>query len=297
MTGAERGFLLLTGTLGDPERKPLTAAQLRALGARIRSLPKPEEERELTAADLTALGFGPEAARHVVELLEDRELLEVYLRRGSRAGCVPVTRVTESYPGALRRKLGVDCPGCLWARGDLSLLETPMVSLVGSRDLEHENRVFARQVGEQAAKQGFTLVSGNARGADKTAQNACLDAGGKVISVVADELERREPEENLLYLSEEGFDLTFTAQRALSRNRVIHCLGEKTFVAQCAAGSGGTWDGTSKNLRFGWSGVFCYADGSEGSRMLGQLGARLIGMEMLADLRGLQANQMNLFDQ
>lgn len=297
MTGAERGFLLLTGTLGNPDRKPLTVAQLRTLATRIRGLPKPEEERELTAADLTELGFSAEGARRVVDLLEDRELLEVYLRRGSRAGCVPITRVTEEYPRALRRKLGPDSPGCLWARGDVSLLDTPMISLVGSRDLEYKNRAFARQVGEQAAEQGFTLVSGNARGADKTAQDACLNAGGKVISVLADELEHREPGKNLLYLAEDGFELPFTAQRALSRNRVIHCLGEKTFVAQCAAHTGGTWYGTTKNLRFGWSTVFCYDDGSEGSRLLEQMGARLIGREMLTDLRELRANQMNIFDQ
>lgn len=297
MTGAERGFLLLTGYLGDPGRRPLTAAQLRALSARVRLMPKPGEERELTVSDLTAVGCSPEGARHVVELLADRELLELYLCRGSRGGCVPVTRVTEGYPGALLGKLGQDSSGCLWAKGDISLLDTPMVSLVGSRELRPENREFARRAGEEAAKQGFTLVSGNARGADQTAQRACLASGGRVISVVPDELERHVPEENLLYLSEDGYDLPFTAQRALSRNRVIHCLGQKTFVAQCAAGSGGTWDGTSKNLRFGWSDVFCYNDGSEGSRLLEQMGARLIDTIMLANFDALRAKQLSFFDQ
>ena len=104
----------------------------------------------------------------------------------------------------------------------------------------------------RAAEEGLTLVSGNARGADRTAQEACLAAGGRVISIVADELSKQARRRNLLYLSEDDFDGAFSTQRALSRNRCIHALGRMVFVAQSDFGHGGTWDGTVKNLRFGW---------------------------------------------
>jgi DegV family protein with EDD domain len=58
----------------------------------------------------------------------------------------------------------------------LEILKSPGISLVGSRDLNPINEEFAREAGKQAALQSYTLVSGNARGADKTAQNACLAA-------------------------------------------------------------------------------------------------------------------------
>ena len=74
--------------------------------------------------------------------------------------------------------LGDDAPGCLWAKGNLELLSRPMISLVGSRDIMPRNLEFARELGRQAALQGFVLVSGNARGADRAAQSACLEAGG-----------------------------------------------------------------------------------------------------------------------
>ena len=77
-----------------------------------------------------------------------------------------------------------------------------------------------------------------------------------MISVVADRLEDHREKENVLYLSEEGYDMAFSAQRALSRNRVIHALGIKTFVAQSRL-IGGTWDGTTNNLKNGFSSVFC----------------------------------------
>ena len=35
MNNKERGFLLLTGHLGNPERKPLTVAQFRNLANRV----------------------------------------------------------------------------------------------------------------------------------------------------------------------------------------------------------------------------------------------------------------------
>lgn len=287
MTGAEQGFLLLTSHLGNPERPVLTTAQFRILTDRVVHGEVPREERELAVSDLIQLGYGRDMAARIVRLLSEEDLLHHYLHRGHRLDCVPVTRVTEAYPLILRQRLGLDSPGTLWAKGDLSLLNTPAISLVGSRELRPENHRFAEAVGRYAANQGLTLVSGNARGADRAAQEACLAAGGKVISIVADELWKHPVRENVLYLSEEDYDSPFTAQRALSRNRCIHSLGRMVFVAQSDLQKGGTWDGTAKNLHFGWSPVACFRDGSEAALELEQLGAFLIDMEDLKDFEGI----------
>lgn len=287
MNPRERGFLLLTSHLGNPERKVLTVAQLRNLAGRIQGAVPPEENRSLTAADLTALGYGPEMAGRILSLLAEEELLERYLLRGKRMDCLPVTRVSEHYPVIVRQRLGLDSPGCLWVKGDPALLEAPGIALVGSRELRPENAAFAREVGRQAAVQGLVLVSGNARGADRTAQEACLEAGGRVVSIVADELERCPLHSRITYVSEDGFDLGFSAQRALSRNRVIHALGRMAFVAQARLGRGGTWDGVTRNLRLNLSSVACFRDGSDAMQELEQMGAFLVGAEDLRDLSAL----------
>ena len=297
MRGAERGFLLLTGTLGDTNRKPLTVAQLRLLASRVRESRAELQDRDMTVKDLTTLGYPEETAQRILELLSESALLERYLRRGKSAGCVPITRVSDAYPNVLRQRLGLESPGCIWAKGDVSLLDMPKVSLVGSRDILAANRAFAWEVGAQAAKQGYALVSGNARGADRIAQTACLNNGGIVISVVADSLEDKQEQGNILYLGECDFDQPFTAQRAISRNRLIHALPEKTFVAQSAFETGGTWDGTVKNLRHGWSPVFCYDDGSLAFRELQQMGAVGITSGDLVNLKQLHSNNMSFFDQ
>jgi predicted Rossmann fold nucleotide-binding protein DprA/Smf involved in DNA uptake len=282
--------------MGDPERPVMTVPQLRVLARRVTGRELLGEDRELETADLVALGYSGEMARRILSLLAEEARLDHYLSRGRKLGCTPITRVSDGYPLELRKRLGSDSPGCLWARGDIALLDTPKISLVGSRDLLEANRQFAREVGRQAALQGFTLVSGNARGADRTAQDACLAAGGKVISVVADTLADKHHCPGILYLSEDEFDGEFSPYRALSRNRVIHALGAMTFAAQSSYRTGGTWDGTVKNLRFGWSTVYCFDDGSPAMVELEQMGAQLVGMDALRDICALYEAPRNFLE-
>ncbi len=290
MNARERGFLLLTSQLGDPKRRPLSVAQFRTLAARAAQMERPEISRELNMDDIISLGYDRYMASRIVSLLQADRSLDRYISAGHKRDCFPISRVSESYPMQVRQRLGLDAPGCLWAKGDTRLLGTPMIAVIGSRELKEANRDFAESAGRAAARQGITLVSGNAKGADRVAQNACLAAGGKVVCVVADELQKYPVKENMLFLSEDSFDLPFTAHRALSRNRVIHTLGHITLVAQCGLGSGGTWDGTYKNLRSGWSPVFCFDDGSPASAELMLLGTTAIGKEHLKSFSKLQAN-------
>ena len=291
----EYGFLLLTSNLGDPGRKPLTLAQMRELFRCSQQMKGRDISRDVDVYDFVSIGYSPKFAQHVIDLLHDEVLLQYYLTRSRKADCYPITRATEDYPASVRQRLGLDSPGVLWAKGDASILSMPRVSLVGSRDLQSDNALFAIEVGRQAAMRGYALVSGNARGADKLAQNACLKAGGKVISVVADSLADHQKKENVLYLSENSFDEAFSSQRAISRNRVIHSLGYVTFVAQARLHLGGTWDGTEKNLRSGWSPVYCYADESPAQQVLVDMGAQAITLEQLHDFSALPKPAADLF--
>ena len=283
----EQGFLLLTSHLGNPDRRPLTPSQLRLLTKRMTQASPPGDDCELEPRHLIALGLDWELSERIVTLLGDTELLAWYLHRARRLGCVPIPRSDPRYPARIRRRLGPESPGCLWLKGDPSLLKVPSAALVGSRELQPQNREFAAQTGIQAAKQGLALVSGNARGADTVGQNACLAAGGQVICVIADELHTKREQSGVLYISEEDYDAPFSASRALHRNRVIHALGEVTIAAQCSFRKGGTWDGSTANLRYGYTPLCCFRDGSQASQELAQMGARLIGFDELSNLSAL----------
>ncbi len=261
---------------------------MRTLARRVGMLKVDDPNRELSVNDLLSIGYSSEDAQRIITLLNQQEQLQWYLKKAKSMGCYPVTRVSPEYPHKLRIKLGLDCPGCLWAKGDHRLLQMPAVGLAGSRELAPDNLTFAREAGLQAARQGYVLVSGNARGADREAQNACLENGGYVISVVADTMASLTANERILYLSENGFDLFFTPQRALHRNRIVHSLADIMLVAQSGLETGGTWNGTVTNLRGMHSPVFCFQDGSEAIQRLTELGAAVVDLHQLKDLSKLQ---------
>ena len=293
MRGPEQGFLLLTSQLGDPDRKPLSVPQFRELAKRALAAEREVSSRNLAVEDLVALGYDHAMAQRIFGLLSGTNQLREYLRRAADCDCYPVTRLSDAYPLPVRKRLGLDSPGVLWAKGDIALLNRPAVAVVGSRELNEENRKFAEEAGRQIAKQGYILVSGNAKGADQTAQDACLKAGGRVISVVADSLQKKPLVENMLYLSLDDFDKDFSSQRALYRNHVIHSMAALALVAQCTWGKGGTWAGTCMNLRNGWNPVCCFDDGSEAVRQLQNRGAHAITSRELECLDQLQKTPTN----
>ena len=75
MNGRERGFLLLTSHLGNPNRKPLSAPQLRNLADRMSQFSVSLEDRDLSSRDLVKLGYGWDMAERIVALLEEEDLL------------------------------------------------------------------------------------------------------------------------------------------------------------------------------------------------------------------------------
>ena len=116
-----------------------------------------------------------------------------------------------------------------------------------------------------------------------------------MICVLPDRLADHPQNPNILYLCEDSFDLPFQTPRALSRNRVIHALGQCTLVAQCTLGQGGTWDGSTQNLRHSWGPLCCFDDGSDAAKALQDRGARLIRTEDLLDLKDLSTPEPSFF--
>ncbi|MBR6426085.1 MAG: DNA-processing protein DprA [Oscillospiraceae bacterium] len=286
MTGAERGYLMLCCDLGDERVRPLTSGEVEALRAALvrRDLPP---ETELTESVLQQLGVSRPMSGRIIGLLDRERWLDSYLAAAERSGVTVLTCLSPHYPAQLKNRLGGSAPPVLFCRGDAALLTRPCVSLVGSRDLSPMGEAFARRVGALAAKEGLALCSGGARGADRTAQNACRNLGGSVLCIVSDSLLDHDAQERILYVSLDGYRCSFSAARAHARNRIIHALGQAAFVAQCRMGVGGTWSGTAENLRLGLSPVYCQADGSEAAAALEERGAHLVEYDQLLSLRKL----------
>lgn len=294
MTGAEEGVLLLCCSLGIPEPRPLTMAQFRTLGSRVRaSRMAGDPLSDVTSHDLERLGYGQEDAVRISALLRRERALHTYLSAGEARGIYPITRVSPAYPVKISSKQRLSATPVLFAHGDAGLLTQPSVSLVGSRRLNPKNEYFAQAIGELAARDGLVLVSGGAEGADSVAQEACLEHGGSCIIFVADRLIDHRPHPRVLYVSEDGYDLPFSPARALHRNGLIHIQGDRVFAAQCTYGSGGTWKGCMDNLSHHWSDLYVYNDGSDAMEALKSKGA--IGIKLPTNLFDLHNPQQSLF--
>ena len=291
MTAAEWGVLLLCCALPG-EEKPLSLPQFQELGRRVRALGCRGDDplRELTARDLARLGYDAAQSARITRLLAREAQLEQYLRAAAAQGITAVTRLSSQYPARLRHTLGPRCPAVLFAKGEAELLSARCISVVGSRELSGEGRAFAAEAGRRIAAEGFALCSGGAAGADRAAQEACLAHGGSTVIFPAGPLTDCQAPARTLYLAEQAFDAPFSPARALTRNRYLHAMGEKTLVAQCTRCSGGTWEGTTENLRRGYSPVFVHADGTEGAQALIARGA--VPVTELHDLDELQPAQL-----
>ena len=114
-------MLLLCSTLGDESSRPLSYAQFRTLAERARALGPggADLRRDLTAKDLTRLGYAPEEAERIEDLLSREAALHAYLSAAERRSIFPLTRITPGYPAALRALLGDRAPLVLFLRGHL----------------------------------------------------------------------------------------------------------------------------------------------------------------------------------
>lgn len=101
---------------------------------------------------------------------------------------LPITH--PDYPPQLRNI--ADPPPWLYVKGDLALLASPMLAIVGSRNATAQGCRDARAFAQSLAEAGLTIVSGLALGIDAAAHEGAL-TGGRSLAVVGTGLDRVYP--------------------------------------------------------------------------------------------------------
>ncbi|MEJ7695548.1 MAG: DNA-processing protein DprA [Candidatus Limnocylindrales bacterium] len=176
-----------------------------------------------------------------------------------------MTIADDAYPPRLRERLRDSAPPVLFGSGDAGLLRTGGIAIVGSRDADRAATDFTQHFAAAAARGGTPVVSGGARGIDATAMQAAFAAGGSVIGVVPEGVERRLREAatrsavaggQALLVSPYHPLAAFSAGAAMGRNKLIYALSDVAVVVSSAEGSGGTWTGALEALKGGWVPVF-----------------------------------------
>jgi len=148
------------------------------------------------------------------------------------------------YPRALAEL--ENAPPLLTARGDLELLDRPMIAIVGARNASAAACRFARGLAHDLGREDVTVVSGLARGIDSAAHDGSLESG--TVAVIAGGIDFYYPPENEARqkdIAERGLLIAEmppgTEPRARHfpyRNRIIAGLAAGTVVVEAAPRSG-----------------------------------------------------------
>ena len=266
LTSDSQAILLLTGHFGgktQSDARPLSATEYSRLAYWLR-------DRELRPGDL----LDTDTRKQLAEWPDDRikpPRLQALLDRGmalafateqwQRAGLWVITRSDPEYPRDRFKKLGLkNAPPVLYGSGHRPLLGGGGLAIVGSRDAGDTDLTFTRQLAEQTALAGKSVISGGARGVDETAMLAALEKEGTVIGILANDLlkttlsrkYRRALQDNqLVLLSPFNPEARFNAGNAMARNKFIYCLADAAVVVHSGT-RGGTWTGALENLDAGW---------------------------------------------
>lgn len=139
-------------------------------------------------------------------------------------------------------------------KGDLGLLESPCVSVVGARKCSEEGMKRTRRLVLGLVEHGYTIVSGLAMGVDTAALSTAIEAKGNVIGVIGTPIDQYYPKENIelqdkissdyLLISQVPFyryhTEPFKSKRNYfpQRNETMSALSEATIIVEASDTSG-----------------------------------------------------------
>jgi len=153
---------------------------------------------------------------------------------------------TEEWPDSLEDLV---CPPiALIVRGDISLLKSPQLAIVGTRNPTHYGVRVAQDFAAGFVDRNWCITSGGAYGIDAAAHKGALIAEGSTIAVLAAGIDINYPAgharlfaeilESGAIVTEVMPGVSAIPSRFLTRNRLIAALSNATLVVEAAFRSG-----------------------------------------------------------
>jgi predicted Rossmann fold nucleotide-binding protein DprA/Smf involved in DNA uptake len=258
-----QAILLLTAPLIAGRHQPsvdlLTPGEYKRLAQFLREKQRQPSDLLVSKPHEVLLGESQKLidSERLERLLARGFLLSQAIERWQTRGIWAVSRADAEYPRRWKARLKEDAPPVLYGCGELGILETGGLAVVGSRHVDDALVAYTEDIGRLAAEAHRTLVSGGARGIDQAAMRGALEAGGTVAGVLADSLERaalnREHRNFLMdgkLVLVSSFDplAGFNVGNAMQRNKLIYALADAALVVSSDYEKGGTWAGAIEQL-------------------------------------------------
>jgi len=161
-------------------------------------------------------------------------------------GIEVITSSEGDYPENLRKINNP--PPVLYVKGKIHQEDFRAIAVVGTRKMTAYGKNVTRELGEMAARNNVTLVSGMARGIDSEAHRAILNAGGRTLAILGSGVDIIYPPENSQLaqtIIEQGALVSDYAPGTQPeginfppRNRIISGLSLATIVVEAGQRSG-----------------------------------------------------------
>jgi len=182
--------------------------------------------------------------RHVPLRLGQAADAETELAAAAELGAQVVTHGDAAYPALLHEI--PDAPPILYAIGDVAILNSETVAIVGARNASAIGMRFARELATDLGRSNIVVVSGLARGIDAAAHRGAIDTA--TIAVLAGGLDQIYPPENeglFREICEKGCVISEMppgtvpqARHFPRRNRIVSGASKAVIVVEGAARSG-----------------------------------------------------------
>ena len=119
---------------------------------------------------------------------------EKQLEEAERHGARILSALDPDYPTLLSATK--DDPFLLFVRGILAPSPTKSVAVIGTREPTAHGAIIGQRIAQYLVEQGWSVVSGLAKGCDAIAHQAALDHGGHTVAVLAHGLHTVAPKTN-----------------------------------------------------------------------------------------------------
>lgn len=171
---------------------------------------------------------------------------------------LPIT--SPEYPRTLQKNLKQGSPCVLYVKGNKALLNNESTAIVGSRKADAISLEFTINIAKRATQEHKTVVSGFAKGVDRQALDAAIEANGTSIIVLPQGIttfasgfrQYYQPicQGKVVVISPFHPKAPWRMELAMARNSIIYGLATEIYAAQSDS-KGGTWSGVIEGLRKG----------------------------------------------
>ena len=176
----------------------------------------------------------------------------------------------------------------LFYKGDISLLNTSSILIIGTRNPDFKFVDEGKVITQYFAKKGLTIVSGLAIGCDTIAHQSCLEVAGKTIAVLPSSCDNPQPSSNKLLaeqiiksggllISEYSSGAIVSKYNYPQRDRIQSLLSSTIIIIQ-ATDSSGTMIAAKKHIK---DGKKVYAIKGNNLSLVGEYIDKLMDKELL----------------